>query len=335
VTKPTAPGQATTMKAIVRDVYGSADVLQLKDIPRPDPADDELLVRVRAASVGAWDWHDLRGDPYVMRLIGRSLRRPSKPVLGLDMAGQVVAVGAGITRFQPGDSVYGECGATFAEYTLAKEDDLAVAPAALSFAEAAAVPVAGATALLGLRDEARLQPGESILIVGAAGGVGSFAVQIAKSMGAEVTGVCSPESTELVRSLGADHTIDYTKEDFTARGEHYDVIFQIAGKASAWACRRALEPKGRLVLCSGDGGGRLFGPITRIAAAMLISPFVSQKIRVYVAKVGTENLEALSRLIDNGDVAPVIDATYPLSQAAEAVRRFGHGHDAGKIVLTT
>ncbi|MDH3754258.1 MAG: NAD(P)-dependent alcohol dehydrogenase [Acidimicrobiia bacterium] len=322
------------MKAIVQYQYGSAEVLQFKDIARPTPADDELLVHVRAASVGAWDWHDMRGDPCVMRLMGRSLRKPRKPVLGLDMAGEVVAVGADVSRFQPGDSVYGECGETFAEYTLAKEDDLALAPSGLSFAEAAAAPIAGATALLGLRDEARVQPGETVLIVGAAGGVGSFAVQIAKSMGAEVTGVCSPGSAELVRALGADHVIDYTEEDFTNRGDRYDVIFQIAGEASAWACRRALEPAGRLVLCSGDGGGRVFGPIIRIAGAMLISPFVSQKIRVYVAKAGTENLAALTELIENGDVAPVIDETYSLSEAAEAMQRFGHGHGPGKIVLT-
>ena len=230
--------------------------------------------------------------------------------------------------------MYGECGETFAEYTLAEEDDLARLPSGLSFAEAAAVPIAGATALLGLREQAQLQPGESVLIVGAAGGVGSFAVQIAKSMGAEVTAVCSSESSEVVRSLGADHVIDYRTEDFTSRGERYDVIFQIAGKASAWACRRALEPKGRLVLCSGDGGGRAFGPIIRIAGAMLLSLFVSQKMRMYVAKAGSENLAALTELIENGSVVPVIDATCPLSEAAEAIRRFEHGHGPGKIVLT-
>ncbi len=322
------------MKAIVQDEYGSAEVLRFTDIVRPTPADDELLVRVGAASVGAWDWHDMRGDPFVMRLFARSLRKPKNPVLGLDMAGEVVAVGAGVSRFKPGDAVYGECGETFAEYTLATEDDLAPAPTGLSVAEAAAVPIAGATALLGLRDEAALQPGETVLIVGAAGGVGTFAVQIAKAMGAEVTGVCGPDSAELVRSLGADHVLDYTKDDFTERSERYDVIFQIAGDASAWACRRALEPAGRLVLCSGDGGGRVLGPIGRIAAAMVMSPFVRQKIRVYVAKAGTKNLQALTELIENGELRPVIDATYPLSEAAEAIHRFGHGHGPGKIVLT-
>lgn len=334
VTETTEPSRTTVMKAIVQCEYGSADVLEFKDIARPTACGDELLVRVRAASVGAWDWHDMRGDPYVMRLIGGSLRKPSKPVLGLDMAGEVVAVGDDVRRFQPGDFVYGARGETFAEYTVVEEDDVAAAPSGLSFAEAAAVPVAGSTALEGLRDQGQVRPGETVLIVGAAGGVGTFAVQIAKSMGAEVTGVCSLESTELVRALGADHVIDYTKEDFTKRGERYDVIFQIAGKASAWACRRALKPKGRLVLCSGDGGGRMFGPIIRIAGAVLISAFVSQKMRMYVAKAGAENLEALTELIENGDLAPVIDATYPLSEAAEAIRRFGHGHGPGKIVLT-
>jgi NADPH:quinone reductase-like Zn-dependent oxidoreductase len=323
------------MKAIVQDEYGPPEVLQVSDVARPTPADDQLLVRVRAASVGAWDWHDVRGDPLVMRLTGMGLRKPKRPVLGKDMAGEVVAVGHKVSRFKPGDAVYGECGETFADYTLAEEDDLARAPSSLSFVEAAAVPIAGATALLGLRDQAQLQAGEKVLIVGAAGGVGTFAVQIATSMGAQVTGVCSTESTELVRSLGADHVIDYTTEDFFDRGERYDVVFQIAGNASAWACRQALTSKGRLILCSGDGGGRVFGPIARIAAAMLLSPFIGQKVRVYVAKAGTENLDALTEMIDRGDVAPVIDATFPLGDAAEAVRRFGHGHGPGKIVLTT
>ncbi|MGI9595049.1 MAG: NAD(P)-dependent alcohol dehydrogenase [Acidimicrobiales bacterium] len=334
MSETTAPERAT-MKAIVQHEYGEAETLHLEEIARPIPADDELLVRVRAASVGAWDWHDLRGDPYVMRLTNRSIRKPRKKVRGLDMAGEVVAVGAHVARFQPGDSVYGECGATFAEYTVAKEDDLAFAPPGLSFVEAAAVPIAGATALLGLRDYGQVQAGEAVLIVGAAGGVGTFAVQIAKSMGADVTAVCGPESIEIVRSLGADQVIDYTKEDFTAGGQRYDVIFQIAGKASAAACRRAMTPKGRLVLCSGDGGGAVFGPIVRIAAGVLMSPFVSQTVRAYVAKAGTENMEALAKLIESGDVAPVIDATYPLSDTAQAVHRFGHGHGPGKIVVTT
>ena len=334
MTETTTPSQTTTMKAVVQPEYGSADVLQIKDVARPTPADDQLLVQVRAASVGAWDWHDMRGDPYVMRLVGKSFRKPKKPILGLDMAGEVVAVGADVSRFQPGDRVYGECGETMAEYTLAKEDDLALAPSGLSFAQAAAVPIAGATALLGLRDQAQLKAGETVLITGAAGGVGTFAVQIAKWMGAEVTGVCSAESTALVESLGADHVIDYTKDDFTTLGVRYDVIFQIAGTAGPLACRRALKPKGRLILCSGDGGGRVLGPITRIAAGMVISPFVSQKVRVYVAKAGTQNLSALTDLIDAGAVTPVIDATYPLSEAAEAIRRFGHGHGPGKIVVT-
>lgn len=323
------------MKAIVQNRYGPPDVLRVEDIARPTPADDELLVQVRAASVGAWDWHTLRGDPFVMRLTGMGLRKPKKPVLGLDMAGVVVAVGKDVSRFQPGDSVYGECGETFAEYTLANEDDLARTPSNLSFMEAAAVPIAGATALLGLRDQAQLQPGETVLIVGAAGGVGSFAVPIAKSMGAEVTAVCSTDSIERVRDLGADHVIDYSKDDFTTLGVRYDVIFQIAGKTSARACRKALKPNGRLVLCSGDGGGSVFGPIVRIVGAMLLSPFVSQKMRVYVAKAGTENLDVLTELIESGAMAPVVDAVYPLSEAAEAIRYFGYGHGPGKIVLTT
>lgn len=335
MTETTVPSRTTTMKAVVQPTYGSPEVLQFTDIARPTPNDDEVLVHVRAASIGAWDWHDMRGDPYVMRVLGRSLRTPSKLVRGLDMAGEVVAVGANVSRFEPGDAVYGESTEAFAEYTLTNEDSIATAPSGLSFAEAAAVPIAGATALLGLRDHAGLQSGETVLIVGAAGGVGTFAVQIARSMGAEVTAVCRPDSAELVRSLGADHVIDYTEDDFTRRPERYDVIFQIAGKASAWACRRALEPAGRLVLCSGDGGGRVFGPITRIAGAMLLSPFVSQTVRVYVANVDSEILSTLTELIENGDVSPVVDATYPLAEAAEAMRRFENGHGPGKIVLTS
>lgn len=330
----TAAATATTMRAVVRDEYGSADVLRIGEVARPTPGDGELLVRVRAASVGAWDWHDMTGEPYIMRLVARSLRKPKNPVLGLDMAGEVVAVGRDVSRFKPGDAVYGECGQTFAEYTLAKEDDLARTPSGLSFEEAAAVPIAGATALLGLRDQAKLQPGETVLITGAAGGVGTFAVQIATSMGAEVTGVCSRNSMDLVRSLGADHVIDYGEDDFTTLGKRYDVIFQIAGDASARACRRALKPKGRLVLCSGDGEGKVLGPIARIVGGVLLSPFVSQKISTYVAKAGTDNKTALAELIENGDVKPVIDATYPLSEAATAVDRFATGHGPGKIVIT-
>ena len=332
-TAPSTTPSTTVMKAVVRNEFGSADALQLREVARPSPADDELLVRVRAASVGAWDWRDMYGKPYVMRLMGMGLRGPKKPILGLDMAGEVVTTGANVTRFKPGDSVYGECTATFAEYTLAKEDDLARTPAGLSFVEAASMPIAGVTALLGLREQAQVQPGESVLIVGATGGVGVFAVQIAKAMGAEVTAVCRAESAEAVASLGADHVIDYTREDFTTRSERYDVIFQIAGSASARSCRRVLAPSGRLVLCSGDGGGQLIGPLFRMARAMLASPFVSQKTRIYVAKAGTENLGDLTRLVERGDVVPVIDRVYPLTEAADALRRFEDGRGPGKIVL--
>ncbi len=327
------PGRTTTMKAIVQDRYGPADVLEARDMERPTPADNEVLIKVRAASVGAWDWHDIRGEPFIMRLLARSLRAPRKSTPGLDVAGEVVATGPAASRYRIGDAVYGECERTFAEYTATTEDRIALKPTTLDFTEAAAVPVAGSTALMGLRDEANLQPGESVLIVGAASGVGTFAVQIAKAMGADVTGVCSTSSAELVRSLGADHIIDYTKDDFTELGRPYDVIFQIAGSASARACLRALKPKGRLVLCSGDGGGRFFGPLGRIAGGLLLSPFVSQTITTYVAKAGTQNLEELATMIDEGQVKPVIDSTYPLADAAAALERFGHGHGPGKIVL--
>lgn len=325
--------RTTTMHAILRSNYGSADVLRYREIEEPTLTADEVMIRVRAASVGAWDWHDMAGEPLVMRL-HTGLRRPKIEVLGRDMAGEVAAVGSAVTKFRPGDVVYGECRATFAEYTVASQSGIARAPTGLSFAELAAVPIAGVTALQGLRDEAELRRGERVLIVGAEGGVGTFAVQIAASMGGEVTAVCSPESARAVRALGAQHIIDYTIDDFTEQGPEYDVIFQIAGSASVVACRRALTPNGRLILCSSDGGQRLLGPMARIAGALIMGPFIGQKVKAYVAKAQTSSLDALTELIDTGAVAPVIDQVYPLSEAAAALRRFGYGHGPGKIVLT-
>jgi NADPH:quinone reductase-like Zn-dependent oxidoreductase len=332
-----APSQSDlmeTMKAVVSRCYGSAELLTIEDVAKPAPAQGEVLVKIVAASVNPLDWHYMRGSPYLMRL-GSGIGAPSDASMGVDFAGTVEAVGSGVKRYKPGDEVFGGRSGAFAEYVVVSEDRaIAMKPPNMTFQQAAAVPIAGITALQALRDNGNLQRGQKVLINGASGGVGTFAVQIAKSMDAEVTAVCSKESAELVRSLGASHVIDYTEDDFTKRAERYNVIFQIAGSASARACRRALEAKGRLVLCSGDGGGKVFGPIPRILAAVAMSPFVSQRVKVYVAKAGSENLEALTALIDDGHLTPVIDATYPLAEAADAVRRFGHGHGPGKIVLT-
>lgn len=322
------------MRAIVAHRYGPPDVLQLEDRAVPEPGPGEVLVRVRAASVGAWDVHDMRGEPYFMRLAGLGLRRPRTPVLGRDMAGEVIDTGAGVTSVRPGDRVYGECGATWADYTVAKEFDLALAPPSLSFEEAAAVPIAGATALLGLRDHARARAGDTVLVIGAAGGVGTFAVQIARAFDAHVTAVCAPRSEGLVRSLGASAVIDYSTTDITRLDERYDVVFQLAGTASGWALRRVLRPGGRLVPSSGEGGGRVLGPLVRMAATLAISPLLRHSTRMYVAKADSDNLDVLAGMIERGEIKPVIDATLPLELAADAVRRFETGHGPGKIVLS-
>jgi len=266
------------MKAIVQDKYGSPDVLELQEIDKPVVKDDEVLVRVRAASANPADWHFMRGLPYVMRPQS-GLRKPKNSVLGRDIAGQVEAVGKDVTGFRPGDEVFAnvETGG-FAEYTSVSEGLLELKPTSLSFEHAAAVPLAALTALQGLRDAGQVQPKQKVLIVGASGGVGTFAVQVAKYFGAEVTGVCSTRNVEMVRSLGADHVIDYTQEDFTQSGRKYDLILQLAGTRSPSECRRALTSKGILVLSSGESGGRWIGPVDRIIKAVVLSPFVSQKL---------------------------------------------------------
>jgi NADPH:quinone reductase-like Zn-dependent oxidoreductase len=323
------------MMAIVYQAYGPPDVLELEDVEVPDVEDDEVLVRVLGAAVNPGDWDLLHGTPYVLRpMIG--LRRPRNEVLGLAVAGRVEAVGDTVSKFQPGDEVYGEISyGGFAEYARVPEDALAPKPSNLTFEQAAAVPVVGVTALQALRDVGRVQPGQKVLINGASGGVGTFAVQIAKALGADVTGVSSTRNVELVRSIGADHVIDYTREDFTATGRRYDLILDNVGNRSLSAYRRALTPKGTLIPNSNKGGGRWIGGfLARAVRALLVSPFVPQRLRPFAATGKSEDLFALKELIESGKVTPVIDRTYSLSETAEALRYYGEGHTRGKVVIS-
>lgn len=321
------------MKAIIYHQYGSPDVLQLQDMDKPVVRDDAVLVRIRAAAANPYDWHFMRGEPYFMRLfIG--LRTPKANGLGVDFAGQVEAVGKDVTQFHPGDEVFGVGNGAFAEYLCTPENELALKPTNLTFEQAAAVPLAAVTALQGLRDTGQLQPEQKVLIIGASGGVGTFAVQIAKVFGAHVTGVCSTRNLELVRSLGADHVIDYTQEDFTQSGQKYDLIFQLAGTRSPSHCRRALTSKGRLVLSSGDSDGRWIGPIDRLIKAAALSPFVSQTLSSLNTKRSKKDLPYLTELIEAGKVTPVIDRTHSLGEVPEALRYLEQGHARGKVVIT-
>ena len=322
------------MKAIVYHEYGSPDVLKLEEIDKPVAQDDEVLVRVRASSANPADWHFMRGVPYVMRPQS-GLRKPKNAFLGRDIAGEVEAVGKDVTGFRPGDGVFANVGSGgFAEYASVPEDFLVQKPVNLTFEQAAAVPLAALTALQGLRDAGHLQPEQKVLIVGASGGVGTFAVQIAKSLGADVTGVCSTRNVELVRSLGADHVIDYTQGDFTQSGQKYDLIFQLAGTSSPSDLRRSLTSEGTLVLSSGDSDGRWIGPVDRLVKAVVLSPFVSQKLGSFLAKENKEDLQFLKELIEAGKLKPVIDRTYPLSEVPEAIRYVVQGNARGKVVIT-
>ena len=323
--------RARTMKAIVQDRYGAADVLRIEEVAVPVPTDDEVLVRVHAAGLNHADAALMRGEPLVLRL-AYGLRGPKVRVRGLDLAGVVETVGSKVTAFSPGDEVYGQIETgSFAEYAVVPERALAPKPASLSFTEAAAVPVAANTALQGLRDVGKLQAGQRVLINGASGGVGTFAVQIAKALGAEVTAVCSTRNVELVRSLGADHVVDYSRDDFTRSGKRFDVIFDLAGSRSLSSCRRVLTEKGTLVLSG--GGGRLFGPLGRILRAVMLSPFVSQSLRPFISTPNVENLLTLKGLIEGGKVAPSIETTYRLEETAAAVGHFLDRHARAKIVI--
>ena len=322
------------MKAIVQDTYGSTDVLELRDIDKPEIADDQVLVRVHAAGVDRGVWHVMTGLPYPVRLAGYGLRAPKTPVPGMDLAGVVEAVGKDVTRFRPGDEVFGIGKGTFAEYARAPENKLAPKPANLTFEQAAAVAISGLTALQGLRDHGRVEPGQKVLITGASGGVGTFAVQLAKAFGAEVTGVCSTTKVDMVRALGADRVIDYTREDFADGQRRYDVILDIGGNPSLSRLRRALAPKGTLVIVGGETGGRWLGGYDRQLRALLLSRFVSQKLATFISRENYQDLIALKELIESGKITPVIDRTYPLTEAPQAIRYLEQGHARGKLVIT-
>jgi NADPH:quinone reductase-like Zn-dependent oxidoreductase len=320
------------MKAIVQDKYGSAGVLELTDIDTPVVGDDNVLLRVHAASAFIGDWHIMTGLPYLFRM-ANGLRAPKARVRGQDVAGRVEAVGKDVTQFQPGDDVFGTCDGSFAEYATARTGKLAPKPANLTFEQAATVPTTGCTALQGLRDAGRVQPGQKVLIIGAAGGVGSFAVQIAKAFGAHVTGVSSTTKVDLVRSIGAADVIDYTRDDFAETGQRFDLILDTAGARSLSHLRRALAPRGTLVIAGGEGGGRWFGGIDRQLRAHILSLFASQKLGTFISKPNDEDLVVLKKLIEAGKVTPVIDRTYPLSEVPEAIRYLEEGRTRGKVVI--
>jgi NADPH:quinone reductase-like Zn-dependent oxidoreductase len=323
------------MKAIVQDVYGGPDVLELRDISRPEVTDDGVLVRVHAAGVNPADWHIMRGSPYVARL-ALGLRKRKGEVLGLDFAGTVESVGGAVTQFQPGDEVFGSSDGAFAEYVCVREDRaLARKPAKLTFEQAAAVPIGAVTALQGLRDQAHIQPGQSVLINGASGGVGTFAVQIAKSFGAKITGVCSTRNVDMVRGIGADAVIDYTHEDFTRGDQRYDLMLDIAGNRPWSECKRVLGPRATFVAVGGPTGNPWIGPLGQSVAVRFASMGGSQKvITLFLAKSTKQDLLVLRDLLEAGKITPVIDRTYPLSETPEAIRYLEAGHARGKVVIT-
>ncbi|MCU1375763.1 MAG: NADPH:quinone reductase and related Zn-dependent oxidoreductase [Actinomycetia bacterium] len=324
-----------TMRAIVRDTYGEADdVVRLDEVDRPEIGADEVLVQVRAAGVDRGVWHVMAGLPYPIRLAGYGFRAPENRVLGGDVAGIVEAVGANVTTLHPGDEVFGIATGSFAEYARARADKLAPKPANLTFEQAAAVPVSGLTALQGVRDKGRVGPGQQVLVIGASGGVGTFAVQIAKAFGAEVTGVSSTAKVDVVRAVGADHVIDYTTSDLTDGGRRYDVIIDIGGNRSLTQLRRALTPRGRLVLTGGETGGRWLGGTDRLLRALVLSPFVGQELRSFICSENSKDLLVLTELIESGQVTPFVDRAYPLSEAAAAIHRVHAGQARGKVVVT-
>jgi NADPH:quinone reductase-like Zn-dependent oxidoreductase len=328
------------MKAIVQDRYGAPDVLEFRDVPTPVAGEDEVLVEVRAAAVNAHDWHVMRGDPYLARLVTPAVfgrRGPKRTVRGRDFAGLVAAVGRHVTDLRPGDEVYGDLGqrdGAFAEYACVPRGQVARKPANVTFEEAAAVPLAANTALMGLRDAADVQAGQRVLVNGASGGVGTFAVQLAKSFGATVTGVCRTRNVDLVRRLGADHLVDYTRDDFT--GERHDVVFDLVGNRSLTALRRALTPRGTLVLSGGgvSSGGSVVGPMGLMIRSQLLNPLVRQRMVLLNEVPGSGNLDTLRDLIEAGAVTPAVDRTYPLSEVPAAIRYVEDEHTRGKVVIT-
>jgi len=331
---PSLPAGATPMKAIVHRCYGSPDVIRYEDVAKPTPADDEILVKVHAASVNPLDWHYLEGTPYMVRLDG-GMGRPENPRLGVDFSGTVEAVGKNVTRFKPGDDVFGGKFGALAEYIAVREARaVALKPATVSHEQAAAVAIAGITALQALRDKGHIHSGQSVLVNGASGGVGTFAVQIAKSFGTNVTGVCSTKNVELVRSIGADHVIDYTREDFTKGGQRYDVIVDNVATHSLLDYKRVLNPKGVYVMIGSTDPGHWFGWLSKPLQAWVLSPFTSEKFSMIFADLNKDDLATIASLMQEGKVTPVIDRTYKLSEAAEALRYLERGHARGKVVVT-
>jgi NADPH:quinone reductase-like Zn-dependent oxidoreductase len=326
-------GGGSRMRAIVQTEYGSAGVLRVAEIDRPAIGDGEILVRVHAAGLDRGTWHVMAGQPYLIRVMGYGLRAPKNRVAGLDVAGTVVAVGADVTRFTVGDDVFGVSRGSFAEFACAREDKLAAKPANLTFDQAAVVAISGLTALQAVCDAGRLQAGQRVLIIGASGGVGTYAVQIAKAFGAEVTGVCSTAKIDLVRSLGADHVLDYTRDDFSSTPERYHLILDIGGNSPLSRLRRALTATGTLVIVGGENGGRWTGGFGRQLRAVALSPFVRQRLVMKTPKEHYADLERLVDLIEAGKLMPVIEKTYPLHEAPDAMRHLEAGHARGKLVI--
>jgi len=325
------------MKAAVYHRYGPPEVVQVKDVEKPSPGDNEILIKVHAASVNPVDWHFMRGTPYLLR-IAAGLHQPKVTRLGVDVAGRVEAVGRNVTQFKADDEVFGSCRGAFAEYACTSEKALGMKPDNVTFEQAASVPLAAWTALQGLRDRGQIQPGQKVLINGAAGGVGTFAVQIAKSFGADVTGVCSTRNVDMVRSIGADRVIDYTKEDFTRigpqYGQPYDLLFDCIGNHTLLACRRVLTPNGICIVVGGPSGPWMIGPLARAITGPVLSRFVRQKFITFIAKRSHEDLTILHQLMKAGKVTPVIDRRYSLSEVPEAIRYLEEGHARGKVVIT-
>jgi NADPH:quinone reductase-like Zn-dependent oxidoreductase len=331
---PLVSNKTQLMKAIVFRCYGSPDVLKFEDIEKPTAADDQVLIKVHAASVNPLDWHYMRGTPYLVRM-DAGFGKPENPRLGVDFAGTVEAVGKNVKRFKPGDEVFGGRSGAFAEYvTVREERAVALKPSNVSFEQAASVPIAAITALQALRDKGQIHAGQSVLINGASGGVGTFAVQIAKSFGAEVTGVCSTRNVDLVRSIGADHVIDYTREDFTKGAQHYDLILDNVGTHSLLEYKRVLNPKGIFVMIGSTTPGNWFGFLATPLKGLMLSPFMSQKFGMVLAELNKNDLATLGTLMQSGKVTPVIDRRYKLSETPEALRYLEEGHARGKVVLT-
>ena len=329
-----AMATTVTMRAIVQDTYGSVDVLHLATVPQPEIADNEVLVQVRAAGLDRGTWHMMAGQPYLLRVIGFGLRAPKNRVPGLDVAGTVSAVGSAVTRFSTGDEVFGISRGAFAEYAAVREDKLSRKPVNLSFVQAAAVPISAGTALQALKDAGNVQAGQRVLVTGASGGVGSYAVQLAKAFGAEVTGVCSTAKRDFVRSLGADHVIDYTHQDFADGTNTYDLIVDIAGNSTLSKLRSALTPTGTLVIVGGEDGDRLTGGFGRSLRAPLLSPFVRQRLTMLASKERASDQELLTTLIEAGHLTSTVDRTYPLDRVQQAMRHLEAGNVRGKLAIS-